>query len=48
MKINKKKILTIVFLFTALFIMSFSNFVYSEEPVDSGLSIANVYSGYST
>ncbi len=43
-----RKIIIIVFLFIGLSIMSFSNFVYSEEPVDSGLSLGNVISIYHT
>jgi hypothetical protein len=48
MKTYMRKIIIIVFLFIGLSIMSFSNFVYSEEPVDSGLSLANVHSIYHT
>ena len=43
-----REIIIIVFLFIGFFIMNFRNFVYSEEPVDSGLSLAHVQSVYST
>ncbi len=48
MQIDMRKTGIIVLLFTGLSIMIFSNIVYSEELVDSGLSLANVQSVYST
>lgn len=48
MQIDMRKIGIIMLLFIGLSLMNFSNLVYSEELVDSGLSLANVQSVYST
>jgi hypothetical protein len=48
MKTYMSKIIIILFLFIGFSIMDFSNYVYSEELVDSGLSLAVVQSVYST
>ncbi len=46
MQADMRKTCIIVLLVLGLSIMNFSNFVYGEEPADSGLSLANVYSTY--
>jgi hypothetical protein len=48
MQIDMRKIGIIMLLFIGLSLMNFSNLVYSEELVDSGLSLANDQSVYST
>ena len=48
MTTNMTKIIVSMFLFIGLSITSFSDFVCSEEPIDSGLSLSNVHILYHT